>query len=97
MRPEDAQSPRNRIREGSIRVTYTSPDGDWSLAEMIYDDHPAVACRWNGDIDDPDDRGHPRSHAQGTWFVIPPELGMPIAQFAKLFGNGHKDYPAPQP
>lgn len=95
MKPEEAQSPRNRIREGSIRVIYTSPDGNWSLAEMIYDENRAIACRWNGDIDDPEDKGNPRSHAQGTWFVMPDELGEPIAAMAKMFGNGHPAYPAP--
>lgn len=96
MRPEHAQSPRNRIREGSVRVIYTAPNGEWSLAEMTYDDHHAVACRWNGDLDDPEDKGNPRSHAQGTWFVFPKELGAPIAAFVRLFGNGHPDYAAPR-
>jgi len=98
MRPEHATSPRNRIAEGSVRVIYTAPDGYWSLAEMTYDDEPgAVACRWNGELEDPDDKGNPRSHAQGTWFVFPRELGRPIAAMVKLFGNGHADYPAPRP
>lgn len=97
MRPEDAQSPRNRIQDGSLRVIYTARDGAWSLAEMIYDEEPRVACRWNGDLDDPEDKGNPRSHAQGTWFVLPDELGGPIAAFVRVFGNGHKSYPAPRP
>ena len=96
MRPEDAQSPRNRIEPGSIRVIYTDPQGWWSLAEMTYDGEPAVGCRWNGELDDADDKGHPRSHAQGTWFVLPEPLAQPIAAMVKTFGNGHPDYPAPK-
>lgn len=92
MRPEHALSPRNMIADGSLTVIYTAPTGSWSLATMTYNDEPRMGCRWNGDLDNPDDKGNPRSHAQGTWFVLPPELGDAIGAFVKLFGRGHKDY-----
>lgn len=85
MRPEDALSPRNRIGEGSIRVIYTAPDGSWSLATMVWDGVDVVGCRWNGDFDDPQDKGNPRSHGQGTWFILPNELGHPVAALAETF------------
>jgi hypothetical protein len=89
MRPEDALSPRNRIAEGSLRVIYTSPDGTWSIASMIFDDEPRQGFRWNGDINDPDDKGNPRSHGQGTWTILPTEIGLPLATLAETFQRSY--------
>ncbi len=89
MRPQDALSPRNRIKAGSLDVIYTTPAGEWSLAEMVWDGEPRVGCRWNGDIDDPEDKGNPRSHSQGTWFIFPDEIGFPIAMLVRTFRNGY--------
>jgi hypothetical protein len=84
MHPKDALSPRDRIWPGSLQVIYISKDRWWSLATMRWlhgDDHndpnswgDALGCRWNGDINDPDDKGNPRSHGQGTWFILPDPL-----------------------
>lgn len=81
MRPQYAISPRDRIRPGSLEVIHTSKDGSWSLASMSwrrgddYDDpnnwYDVIGCRWNGDLDDANDKGNPRSHSQGTWFILP--------------------------
>jgi hypothetical protein len=76
---------------GSLNVIYTSPDGYWSLAEMIWDGGRRVGCRWNGDITDPEDKGNPRSHANGTWFILPDAIGLPVAEMAKTFRNAYSE------
>jgi hypothetical protein len=87
MRPEDALSPRSRLVGDSLTVIHISPPNErgrsWSLAEMVWDGNPRVGCRWNGNLDDPEDRGNPRSHGQGTWFILPDEIGQPIAALIK--------------
>lgn len=90
MKPQDALNPRNRIADGSLNVIYTAPDGSWSLAEMVWDEEPAVGCRWNGDINDPNDKGNPRSHANGTWFILPNEIGGPLAALAKTLRHAYQ-------
>jgi hypothetical protein len=91
MKPQDALSPRERIKDGTLSVIYTAPDGEWSLAEMVFDDEPRVGCRWNGDINDPEDKGNPRSHRQGTWFIFPDEIGFPIATLVKTFAKPYAE------
>jgi hypothetical protein len=82
--PSDVTSPRSRLEPGSLSVIYISEDKKWSLAEMIYDGEARVGCRWNGDIDDPSDKGHPRSHGEAVWFTLPKEIGSPLAELIKL-------------
>jgi hypothetical protein len=93
MRPQDALSPRNKIEADSLDVIYTAPGGGWSLAEVVWDGEARVGCRWNGDINDPEDKGNPRSHNQGTWFVLPDEIGFPIAMMVRTFRDAY-DMPA---
>jgi hypothetical protein len=84
MHPKDALSPRDRIWPGSLKVLYISKDDySWSLAAMRWRDDPdddyndpnswrdAIGIRWNGVTADPDDKGNPRSHNQGMWFILP--------------------------
>ncbi len=87
MRPQDALSPRNRIAPGSLNVIFTAANGEWSVAEMVWDGKRSFGVRWNGDINDPDDKGNPRSHANGTWFILPDEIGQPISALARVFGS----------
>jgi hypothetical protein len=95
MNPKDATSPRDRMWPGSLKVIYTSNDTQWSLAEMRWRDRDgdyndpeswfdAVGLRWNGDINNPDDKGSPRSHNQGTWTILP----TPLAALARAFVAG---------
>ncbi|WP_232476182.1 hypothetical protein [Flavisphingomonas formosensis] len=85
MNPQNAVSPSNRLREGTLNVIYTAPDGSWSLATMIWDKEECVGCRWNGDINDPDDKGNPTSRGRGTWFILPGAIGRPIADLVEAF------------
>lgn len=88
MDPRNVLSPQRRLDSASLNVIHTDPAGEWSLAEMIWDGAPCVACRWNGDIHNHKDKGNPRSHGNGTWFVLPDEIGAPIAAMVKAFGIG---------
>jgi hypothetical protein len=45
--------------------------------------------RWNGDINDPEDKGNPRSHGQGTWTILPTEIGVPLATLAETFQRSY--------
>jgi len=87
MQPQNALSPKNRLASGSLKVLYISPDG-WSLAEMVCDGHPAVGLRWDGDRNNPDDKGNPASHRQGTWFILPDILGVFLAGLVKGLREG---------
>jgi hypothetical protein len=77
MRPEDVVSPKGRLR--NLRVIYQNPD--WALAQFEWCDIETIAwievvgIRWNGDIDDADDKGNPRSHDNAIWFILPEPIG----------------------
>jgi hypothetical protein len=81
MKPQDALSPRDRLDPNSLKVIFTSNNRWWSLATMLWDGEEALGIRWNGDLNDPNDKGNPRSHCQGTWFILPNEMAF----FAKAF------------
>jgi hypothetical protein len=60
MRPEDALSPRDRLTTGSLTIIYTHRlEHSWSVAEMEWDRVRRVGCRWNGNLDDSEDKGQP--------------------------------------
>jgi hypothetical protein len=76
MHPKNVTSPRDRIVGGPHNIRMLQ-DGDAATADLNWiprDGGDAIkvrACRWNGELDDEDDKGNPRSHGQGTWFVLP--------------------------
>jgi len=76
MRPENALKParslgpRARSKSSNIsddtfwtiaRMRWRQPDGEWDNR---------IGMRYNGDLNDEDDKGNPRSHSQGTWFGL---------------------------
>lgn len=86
MRPQDALSPRDRLKSLNVIVETET----WSLAEFVWREGDApydndsswsktIGCRWNGDKENDNDKGNPRSHNQGTWFILP----EPIANLVK--------------
>jgi hypothetical protein len=87
MHPTDAQSPRGRVSEGTVRVLYTHPSTDWSVATMTYDNIPGrVGIRWNGNIADRADLGYPSARGNGAWFILPDgvaETMLGMVAFAK--------------
>ena len=77
MRPQDRLSPRNRL---SPPITIICGTPRWTVARFAaWDGEPDICgfC-WNGDINDPNDKGNPRSHGEGTWTVLPAELVFAI-------------------
>jgi hypothetical protein len=79
--PTQVYSPRNSIAPGSLRVIYTSNCSGWSIAQLVWDGAPALAIRWNGDLNDPKDLGHPRSHQHPTWFILPETIAHVVRGF----------------
>jgi hypothetical protein len=70
---------------GTPRNIYISQDGNWSVAELDWRDEdgtvcPVKVCRWNGKLNDPKDLGHPHSHGQGVWFVLPDKLHLALME-----------------
>jgi exopolysaccharide biosynthesis polyprenyl glycosylphosphotransferase len=73
MKPEDVLSPRNRLDPNTLDVIFTSHDyHSWSVAKMNWDGADRLGFRWNGDLNDPKDKGNPISNVTET------------EQFAKL-------------
>jgi len=86
--PSTVISPRSRLEPGTLRILYTSANKHWSMAEFGWSDiddpgnyEMAIGLRWNGDVNDPNDLGNPRSHSHPTWFILPDV----IASLAKAF------------
>ena len=48
----------------------------WSIAELEWQEAPALACRWNGssDNDEVSSVGNPQSRRYPTWFIVPKPL-----------------------
>ena len=68
MRPQDRLSPRNRL--SNLVIIHCAPE--WSIGKFTWDDEPeCYGICWNGDLNNPNDKGNPRSHGEGTWFVLP--------------------------
>ena len=51
-------------------------DGVFSLIYGNYDGNQkkCLGCRWDGDINNPNDIGYPRQGKYPTWFVLPDAL-----------------------
>jgi hypothetical protein len=85
MKPQQALSPIGRVH--NLDVLYTHDDDgrkpSWSFARFNWGKDRATAplvyaLRWNGDLKNPDDKGNPRSHGYGTWFILPDVIGHTI-------------------
>lgn len=72
MRPQDA-NPKNFTVQ---RIIYTSPDGGFSIAigEWVEDEMNRFAMRWNGDINNTNDKGYPSQGGNPMWFQLPYDL-----------------------
>ena len=76
MDPKDRLSPRNRL--SNLNVIHRTPHG--AIGEFTWDGETNVlGLCWNGDINDPNDKGNPLSRGEGTWTVLP----TPIAKLIK--------------
>jgi hypothetical protein len=96
MKPEDANSPKDRWATHTILIDGQkkggpSPNGEgWSLAVGTWDREPVLAIRWDGDNGS---AGTPQSRGCGVWFILPSEACQMIdhvpdkrlREFAKTF------------
>jgi len=74
----DRLSPRSRLT-GPINTIHKTCD--FAIATFTWDGKPdCMGMCWTGDQNDPDDKGNPRSHGEGTWFIVP----EPFAHAIKL-------------
>jgi len=74
--PRDVKSPARNIN--SVGRIYIEPVAQhWSVAEIDWTDDDghrdphAIGCRWNGNINDADQKGHPTGHSHPVWFILP--------------------------
>jgi hypothetical protein len=72
MKPELA-NPKNFIVK---KIIFTSTDGTFSIAmgEWKGDKKDRFAFRWNGDINNPSDKGYPSVFNNPMWFQLPYEI-----------------------
>jgi hypothetical protein len=89
MRPEDA-NPQNFQHNGNI--IYTSPDGFFSIARGYWsgdeEGTTRLAMRWNGDINNSSDLGHPNVRGYPMWFQLPSDNDGYLPDVARaLLGN----------
>ncbi|MGA7522864.1 MAG: hypothetical protein WBW84_10300 [Acidobacteriaceae bacterium] len=80
--PEEALSPKGRVKE--LRVVYNTgrTRGSWSLATLKWDEQERVGLRWNGEEGE-QGKGQPQSRGNPTWFIVPEELSDEILQAAR--------------
>jgi hypothetical protein len=72
MKPENV-NPKNFIVS---KILYTSADGSFSIAigEWTEDKMNRFAMRWNGDINNPIDKGYPSVFNNPMWFQLPYDI-----------------------
>jgi hypothetical protein len=69
----------------SVEVIFDSGEGGWSTAHVDWAGRRVLGIRWNGDANSA--IGNPQSHAQPTWFLVPPELELVILQWIEEHVN----------
>jgi hypothetical protein len=77
MNPQAANPKNFKVQS----IIYTSPDGHFSIARGTWteDDMDRFAMRWNGDINDPNDKGYPSVFDNPMWFQLPYDIRDLIA------------------
>lgn len=80
--PNQVKSPKADVSH--LRVLYdggeqTADHGEWegwSIAELDWQEKPALACRWNGSTDSAEisQVGDPQSRRHPIWFILPKPL-----------------------
>jgi hypothetical protein len=70
MRPEMVRSPKNML--SGLNVLLDKGEGEWSLAEVIWEKKERLAVRWNGSFDEKNHGvGTPQSRGLPMWFILP--------------------------
>lgn len=72
MNPIDAKPKNFKVS----KIIYTSPDNAFSIAvgEWTEDNMNRFAMRWNGDINNPSDKGYPSVFDNPMWFQLPYDI-----------------------
>jgi hypothetical protein len=72
MKPENANPKNFSVR----KIIYITPDGFFSIANGTWEDDGSnrFAMRWNGDINNPNDKGYPSVFDNPMWFQLPIEI-----------------------
>ncbi|HEY0769714.1 MAG TPA: hypothetical protein VGD31_05225, partial [Sphingobacteriaceae bacterium] len=72
MNPQNANPGNFKVQS----IIYTSPDGYFSIAKGTWteDEQERLAMRWNGDIEDPNDKGYPSVFQNPMWFQLPYDI-----------------------
>jgi len=80
--PNTVQSPRGSVED--IHVVYDKGPTElsWSIAQLKWNNEPAVGIRWNGDVNKPGS-GQPQSRGNATWFIVPSEIADALVETAK--------------
>lgn len=76
--PREVRHPKNRLL--SLEVILFEEDEGYSVALVEWDEPGAyaLAMRWNGQKDNPHDKGVPTSRGWPTWFVVPNRFNAAI-------------------
>lgn len=73
--PRLVTSPKGRVK--NLAVIYDGGEGDYAVADMLWDDEPAKGVRWNGGDGENgmfQGLGNPQSRGIPTWFILPKPL-----------------------
>ena len=90
MHPSLVTSPAKRIR--NLGRWYIDPRGWWSVREMEWLDEDgvtwnhAIGCRWNGDLNNQKEIGHPNSFNNAVWFILPEPFSQMAAALIEAAG-----------
>lgn len=84
MKPQEVNPQNFKVKN----IIYTSSNGDFSVAEGEYEEDGVnrLALRWNGIINDPNDKGYPKVFGHPMWFQLPDD----ITDLLKTFENFSK-------
>jgi hypothetical protein len=93
--PKTVLSPRASLK--NLEVIWDGgawKDGDpwsgWSAAKMIWEDHPRVGIRWNGDPGTPG-VGNPQSRGLATWTIVPRPLAGAVVDAIEQHRRGNSN------
>lgn len=68
--PKMVMSPKTRVK--NLNVLIDGGEGSYSIAQMDWDNEPAIGVRWNGG--EAEGLGNPQSRGIATWFILPEEI-----------------------
>ena len=90
--PRMVQSPKGRVK--NLKLLADFGEGQYAVAEMLWDDQPAVGVRWNGGDSAAifQGLGNPQSRGIPTWFILPEPLAKLVLDNpdALIADNPHK-------